>query len=91
MVVIQYLTGMRPSEVFNMRVGDIDRSRRNGLWYYVPGSHKTEEHIGKKPIPLGKPEQDLIAPCRHRRSFSCRIHRGIHVPGSRYAQKHRRK
>ena len=62
MVQVQWLTGMRPSEVFNMRVGDIDRSRKNGLWYYVPESHKTEEQIGKKPIPLGKPEQILIAP-----------------------------
>ena len=62
MVMVQYLTGTRPSEVFNMRVGDIDRSRGNGLWYYVPRHHKTEQHIGKKPIPLGKPEQDLIAP-----------------------------
>ena len=48
MVQVQWLTGMRPSEVFNMRVGDIDRSRENGLWYYVPESHKTEEHVGKK-------------------------------------------
>ena len=62
MVQVQRLTGMRPSEVFTMRVGDIDRSRDNGLWYYVPESHKTEEYIGKKPIPLGKPEQELIAP-----------------------------
>jgi integrase len=61
MVVVQYLTGMRPSEVFKMRVGDIDRSRGNGLWYYFP-KHKTEEHIGEKPIPLGKPEQESIAP-----------------------------
>jgi integrase len=61
MVVVQYLTGMRPSEVFNMRVGDIDQSRDTGLWYYSP-KHKTEEHIGEKPIPLGKPEQELIAP-----------------------------
>ena len=44
-----------------MRVGDIDQSRDNGLWYYSP-KHKTEEHIGEKPIPLGKPEQELIAP-----------------------------
>ena len=61
MVMVQYLTGMRPSEVFNMRVGDIDQSRDNGLWYYSP-KHKTEEHIGEKPIPLGQPEQKLIAP-----------------------------
>ncbi|MDR0329052.1 MAG: site-specific integrase [Planctomycetaceae bacterium] len=61
MVMVQYLTGMRPSEVFKMRVGDIDQSRDNGLWYYSP-KHKTEVHIGKKPIPLGKSEQKLIAP-----------------------------
>ena len=52
----------RSSEIFNMRVGDIDRSRANGLWYYTPESRKTEKHIGKKPIPLGKPSYELIAP-----------------------------
>jgi integrase len=31
MVQVQRLTGMRPSEVFSMRVGDIDQSRSNGL------------------------------------------------------------
>ena len=63
MVQLQYMTGMRPSEVFNMRVGDIDRTHeKGGLWHYVPQSHKTEQHIGKKPIPLGKAEQDLIEP-----------------------------
>jgi len=62
MVVLQWLTGMRPSEVFNMRVGDIDRTRENGLWYYVPDGHKTERYIGKKPIPLGKDAQELLSP-----------------------------
>ena len=63
MVQLQWLTGMRPSEVFNMRVGDIDRSRESeSLWYYTPRHHKTEETIGKKPIPLGKAEQALIEP-----------------------------
>jgi integrase len=61
MVQVQRLTGMRPSEVCKMTVGDIDQTRGNGLWYYVQ-SHKTEAHIGKKPIPLGKPEQRLIEP-----------------------------
>ena len=61
MVQVQRLTAMRPSEVFRMTVGSIDQSRGNGLWYYSP-KHKTEEHIGEKPIPLGKPEQVLIAP-----------------------------
>ena len=62
MVQVQYLTGSRPSEIFKMRVGEIDRNRGNGLWYYVPKSHKTKKHIGKKEIPLGEPEQKLIAP-----------------------------
>ena len=62
MVQVQRLTGMRPSEVCKMRVGDIDKTRDAELWYYVPESHKTEEYIGKKAIPLGKPEQDLITP-----------------------------
>jgi integrase len=62
MVQVQYLTGSRPSEIFNMRVGEIDTTRGNGLWYYTPKSHKTKKYIGKKEIPLGKPEQKLIAP-----------------------------
>jgi hypothetical protein len=45
-----------------MRVGDIDKTRGNGLWYYVPGSYKTSRFVGKIVFPLGKPEQELIAP-----------------------------
>ena len=62
MVIVQRLTGCRPSEIFNMRVGAIDRTRGNGLWYYMLKSHKTKKYIGEKEIPLGKPEQELIAP-----------------------------
>jgi len=62
MVLIQRLTGMRPNEVFNMRVGDIDQSRGNGLWYYEPGAYKTRQYVGNIQFPLGKPEQELLAP-----------------------------
>ena len=62
MVQLQRILGMRPSEVFKMRVGDIDTTRGNGLWYYVPGSYKTSRFVGKIVFPLGKPEQELIAP-----------------------------
>jgi len=62
MVVLQRMTGMRPSEMCAMTVGDIDKTRVAGLWHYVPKSQKTEEYIGERPIPLGKPEQILIAP-----------------------------
>jgi integrase len=62
MVQLQWLTGMRPSEICRMTAGDIDKTRKPGLWHYVPESHKTEEHIGKKAIPLSKDEQELITP-----------------------------
>ena len=62
MVQIQRMTGCRPSEIYRMTVGDIDQTRGNGLWYYIPESHKTERFIGEKQVPLGKPEQELIAP-----------------------------
>ena len=36
MVQLRRILGMRPNEIFKMRVGDIDRTRKNGLWYYLP-------------------------------------------------------
>jgi len=62
MVQLQRILGMRPNEIFKMRVGDIDTKRGNGLWYYVPSSYKTARFVGKIVFPLGKPEQELIAP-----------------------------
>ena len=62
MVQLQRMVGMRPSEIFRMRVGDIDRGRDNGLWYYMPGSYKTEQYVGAIEFPLGEDEQKLIAP-----------------------------
>ena len=62
MVQLQRILGMRPSEVIKMRVGDIDRSKNNGLWYYVPGSYKTERFVGKIVFPMGVPEQKILAP-----------------------------
>ncbi len=67
-----------------MTVEDIDKSQEpNGLWHYVLKSHKTEKCVGyDKIVPLGKPEQVLIAPylvgkfCRHKislRSTLCPI------------------
>ena len=62
MIMVQRLIGARPSEIFNMRAGDIDRTRGNGLWYYIPGSYKTGEFVGKIEFPLGIPEQKLLEP-----------------------------
>jgi len=62
MVQLQRILGMRPNEIFKMRVGDIDTTRGNGLWYYVPGSYKTSRHVGAIVFPLGVYEQELLTP-----------------------------
>ena len=63
MVLIQRLTGARPGEIFKMRVGEIDKTTDPDLWLYRLAHHKTEKKTNrKKIIPLGKPEQELLAP-----------------------------
>jgi integrase len=63
MVQVQRMTGCRPSEIFNMRVGQIDKKSDPDLWLYKPPSHKTQKKTKRKKIvPLGKPEQELILP-----------------------------
>jgi len=63
MVQVQRLTGCRPSEIFNMKVVEIDQHTDSVLWLYHLPHHKTENKVNrKKIIPLGKPEQELIAP-----------------------------
>jgi len=63
MVQIQRLTGMRPSEVCNMRVGEIDKTTDSEIWYYRPPTHKTKKKTKQnKVVPLGKHEQKLLAP-----------------------------
>jgi len=62
MVQVHWLTGMRSEELCSMRAGMIDTTRGNGLWYYLLEEHKTALDYGDKVIPLGKPEQELIAP-----------------------------
>jgi integrase len=61
MAQIQTLTGMRPSELCRLTVGDIDQSDSDG-WVYVMKKHKTARKTGKKCIVFGKAEQVLLAP-----------------------------
>ena len=44
MIRVQMYAGMRPQDVCNMRLCDIDRS--GDVWDYAPWEHKTE-HVGK--------------------------------------------
>ncbi len=60
MVQVQRLACMRPSEVCRMKVGDLDQSGK--IWIYRPGFHKGTWRKQDKAVPLGKPEQKLLAP-----------------------------
>jgi len=62
MVQVQRWATMRPSEVCRMRVGDIDMSRKDGIWLYKPELHKGAWLERDKVVPLGKPEQAVILP-----------------------------
>jgi integrase len=60
MVELQYLTGMRVSEVRRMRTGEIDRSA--AVWRYVPRTHKTT-YCGKvRVVPIGPKPRAVLKP-----------------------------
>lgn len=58
MARLQWLTGMRPGEVVQMRWGEIDQSGK--IWMYRPHSHKTEHHGRTRVIPLGPKAQVVL-------------------------------
>ncbi len=59
MVELQRLTGMRPSEVCNVRPVDIQRGGE--VWLYTPESHKTEHHGKSRVIPIGDQGQAVLS------------------------------
>lgn len=71
MVRIQKWTGMRPSEVINMRPADIYKNGDElpegsefgdlrGCWIYIPFEHKTEHHKKRRAIALGPQCQAVL-------------------------------
>ncbi len=63
MVRLQWLTGMRPGEVTQMRAADLNTS--GAIWEYKPGSHKTEHHERDRTIFLGPQAQEILKPWLH--------------------------
>lgn len=57
---LQWLCGMRPGEVVQMRTADIDRSGQ--VWRYRPTSHKNEHRDQEREILLGPRAQRVLAP-----------------------------
>ncbi len=60
MVELQYLTGMRVSEVRLMRTGEIDR--RGAVWRYTPKEHKTAYCGKSRMVPIGPKAQAVLKP-----------------------------
>ena len=104
MVQLMRFTGMRPSEVCGLTLGQIDRSGET--WLYRPRSHKTSHHGKDRVIPFGPnaraalvdflkgrsldPESLVFSPIRQReeRFAAMRKNRASKVQPS---QKNRRK
>lgn len=60
MVVLQQLTGARPSEICELRPEEINRDEP--VWQYRPASHKTEHHGREKIIYFGPQSQLVLQP-----------------------------
>lgn len=59
MVVLQWLTGMRPGEVVALRTCDLYQD--GSIWLYRPPGHKTEHHGRPRVIALGPEARRLLA------------------------------
>ena len=91
MIKIQRLTGMRPSEVFNMKVGEIDKTTDPELWLYRLPTHKTKKKIKRnKIVPLSKIEQELIAPYLKDKTAEQPVFSPRTAAEERNAEKHRK-
>ena len=64
MVILQVLTGMRPSELCNLKAGEIKKCfcRKTGknVWTFVPYHHKTKWKGKKRSITLGDEEMTIL-------------------------------
>ncbi|MDE0867087.1 MAG: site-specific integrase [Rubripirellula sp.] len=61
MIGLQAATGMRPSEVCNLRPCDIEK-RDDGVWLYRPPKHKTAHRGKKKAVPIVGDTRITIGP-----------------------------
>lgn len=60
MMLLQLYTGMRSSEICQMRTVDIEITK--GVWFYRPRRHKTEHHGHVKTVLIGPRAQAIIKP-----------------------------
>lgn len=62
MVRVQVLTGMRPGELCQLRVADIDRTGDGGVWVFRPRQHKTRHHGHARVVIIGPQAQEVLRP-----------------------------
>jgi integrase len=60
MIQLQRCSGMRPSEVAGLTMGQIDRS--GDTWVYRPVEHKTKRHGIERAVPLAAKAQAILLP-----------------------------
>ncbi|VTS04862.1 tyrosine-type recombinase/integrase [Tuwongella immobilis] len=60
MVLVQRLTGMRPGELVNLRVEEIERSQE--IWQYRPSKHKTSHRGSERIVLIGPKAQAILGP-----------------------------
>ncbi len=60
MVQVQELAAMRPQDIRNMRIGDIEMT--SDVWIYRPWTHKNEHHGQMREIAIGPKAQAILKP-----------------------------
>jgi integrase len=60
MIQLQHLCGARPQEVISIRPCEV--LKENGVWFYIPRSHKTQHFDRRKVIVIGPKAQAVLGP-----------------------------
>ncbi len=85
MVVIQRLSGMRPSELFQLRPCDIEKDGE--VWIYTPQKAKSDRFGKKRFVGLGKVEQKILAERIRKVRNDEPVFQPIHAVMERYKRK----
>lgn len=62
MIRLQQFSSVRPGEIVSLSPDKIDRDRPDGIWLYLPPSHKTRHHGKGRIIFFGPKCQAILAP-----------------------------
>ncbi len=89
MIRLQALTGMRPAEVCNLRLCDIDRT--GDLWVYSPAEHKNAWRNRTRTIYFGPRARRLLAAVLHTWPTASYVFSPERAEAERLAERHARR